>query len=242
MILGAGPRLEEISLAQKANDRRRMMDKVTVQELAGSERDAWDEVQQLLADGSNAYSIVSRDPREADDTLYRLQVSTPSYLGTVAYRTGGILFDHGWIRLLGSGGAGIYGSLTDWNGLRDDSDRTALEGMLVVAYDAAGGFFALDTGRFGQTGHVYYFAPDTLEWESTELAYSGFLNWLAEGDLGLFYQSFRWEGWQEEMSRLGDGKVFAYYPPLWVHEGSGESSSKAPVPVTEAWQAARSSG
>jgi len=36
-------------------------------------------------------------------------------------------------------------------------------------------FFALDTGRFGQTGHVYYFAPDTLEWESTELAYSGFL-------------------------------------------------------------------
>lgn len=48
--------------------------------------------------------------------------------------------------------------------------------------------------RFGQTGHVYYFAPDTLEWESTELAYSGFLNWLAEGDFGLFYQSFRWEG------------------------------------------------
>ncbi len=114
--------------------------------------------------------------------------------------------------------------------------------MLVVAYDAAGGFFALDTGRFRQTGHVYYFAPDTLEGESTELAYSGFLNWLAEGDLGLFYQSFRWEGWQEEMSRLGDGKVFAYYPPLWVHEGGGESNSKAPVPVTEAWQAARSSG
>ncbi|MBB3126240.1 biotin operon repressor [Paenibacillus rhizosphaerae] len=31
------------------------MHKVTVQELAGSERDVWDEVQQLRANGSKGY-------------------------------------------------------------------------------------------------------------------------------------------------------------------------------------------
>ncbi len=107
--------------------------------------------------------------------------------------------------------------------------------MLVVAYDAAGGFFALDTGKFGRSGLIYYFAPDTLEWESTDLQYSGFLAWLAEGDLDLFYQTFRWEGWQADMERLGEGQVFAYYPPLWTAEGGGETSRKSPVSVAEAW-------
>ncbi|ASA26273.1 hypothetical protein B9T62_10575 [Paenibacillus donghaensis] len=37
----------------------------------------------------------------------------------------------------------------------------------------------------------WYYAPDTLEWESAELAYSGFLGWLAEGALKLFYRHRR---------------------------------------------------
>lgn len=109
---------------------------------------------------------------------------------------------------------------------------------MIVAYDAAGGFFGMDMGKYGRTGHVYYFAPDTLEWESTELAYSGFINWLANGDLEQYYQTFRWKGWQNDMGRLQTGQVFAYYPPLWTEEGGGESSSKAPVAVEEAWKAA----
>lgn len=262
----------------------------TVKELVDKENHAWEEVKGILENGKNTYTIVPADPNANAFTLYRLQVSTRAYLGSVAYETGAILFDHGWITLLGSGGAGNYSSLAFWNGLQEresDSDLVemesesglqeveseptvdatkiklainvseskqayevtksmpkrqgtenvpVLEGMLVVAYDAAGGFFALDTGRFGHSGHIYYFAPDTLEWESTELAYSDFLAWLSDGDLGLFYQTFRWEGWQEETIKLLSGQVFAYYPPLWTEEGSGETSHKAPITIREAWQ------
>ncbi|WP_440111468.1 DUF2625 family protein [Paenibacillus sp. QZ-Y1] len=215
------------------------MQTLSVDELVDRENHAWEEVKELLDNGSNPYSHVPAASRKAgEDTLYRLQVSTRSYLGTVAYETGGTLLDHGWITLLGSGGNGIYGSLASWNGFHETLVAQPLKGMLVVAYDAAGGFFALNTGRNDQDGHIYYFAPDTLEWESTELAYSGFINWLANGDLEQFYQTFRWTGWQNDMGELQTGQVYAYYPPLWTQEGGGESSRKAPVTILEAWKAA----
>ncbi|EHS57155.1 DUF2625 domain-containing protein [Paenibacillus sp. Aloe-11] len=211
---------------------------LTVDELVDQDNHAWEEVRNILQEGNNPYRIVSAESESARrDALYRLQASTKSYLGTVAYETGGIMFDHGWITLLGVGGPGIYGSLASWNGLQEPASVSALGGMLIVAYDAAGGFFGLDTGKFGRSGHIYYIAPDALEWESTELAYSGFLSWLAEGDLGLFYQTFRWNGWQADMELLQPGEVFAYYPPLWTQEGGGETSHKSPINVTEAWQA-----
>ncbi|GGF67662.1 hypothetical protein GCM10010912_10820 [Paenibacillus albidus] len=211
---------------------------LSVEELVDVENHAWEEVRELLSQGISTYRTITAEPEAAANTLVRLQVSTKSYLGAIAYETGGIVFEHGWISLLGAGGDGIYGSLTSWNGLSGFEDTPALCGMLIVAYDMAGGFFGLDTGRFGQTGHIYYFAPDTLEWESTELTYSGFIGWLAEGDLNLFYETFRWEGWQDAVGNLQPGQVFSYYPPLWTAEGSGELSSKAPIMVTEVWKAA----
>lgn len=75
-----------------------------------------------------------------------------------------------------------------------------------------------------------------MEWEATELSYSEFMTWLAEGDIELFYETFRWKGWQEDMAQLDKGQVFAYYPPLWTKEGGGEKSRKAPVPIAEAWR------
>ncbi|BFH63375.1 DUF2625 family protein [Paenibacillus azoreducens] len=213
-----------------------------IEELVDTENDSWMEFKEMLEKGKNSYTLVPNEENAGEGTLYRLQVSTKSYLGSVAYRTGGVVFDHGWVTLLGAGGAGIYGSLTSWNGLQENAEVSPLEGMLVVAYDAAGGFFAMDTGRFGCMGYIYYYAPDTLEWESTELAYSDFIAWLADGDLGLFYQTFRWEDWQEKVRQLEAGQVFAYYPPLWSEEGSGESSSKTPIPIKEAWLAAMERG
>lgn len=208
---------------------------LTSAELIDKEHHAWEEIVELLGKGTNPYVILPAEQASAEDTLYRLQVSTKSYLGAVAFEAGGILWDGGWIHLLGSGSPGIFGSLNTWNGLSDNMVVDPLEGMLVVAYDAAGGFFALDTGKFGGSGLIHYFAPDTLEWESTELPYSGFLGWLVEGDLEQFYQTFRWQEWRENTSRLREGEVFAYYPPLWTEEGGGDKSRKAPISIVEAW-------
>ncbi|AZS15900.1 DUF2625 family protein [Paenibacillus lutimineralis] len=213
--------------------------KKPIEELIDAENDSWVELSEMLKDSANTYRIIPAELDTAKETLYALQVSTRSYLGSVAYRTGGILFDEGWITLLGAGRAEICGSLTSWNGLhKNDLEFAPLEGMLVVAYDAAGGFFALDTGRYEGTGLIYYFAPDTLEWESTELAYSGFMAWLADGDLEQFYQTFRWKGWQEQVRQLESDQVLSYYPPLWSEEGDGQNSSKSPISVKEAWLAA----
>lgn len=213
--------------------------KKPIEELIDAENDSWVELSEMLKDSANTYRIIPAELDTAKETLYALQVSTRSYLGSVAYRTGGILFDEGWITLLGAGRAEICGSLTSWNGLhKNDPEFAPLEGMLVVAYDAAGGFFALDIGRYEGTGLIYYFAPDTLEWESTELAYSAFMAWLADGDLEQFYQTFRWKGWQEQVRQLESDQVLSYYPPMWSEEGDGENSSKSPISVKEAWLAA----
>ncbi len=211
------------------------MELLSAEQLIDKENHAWDELMQLFTGGNHTYIILPVDREHSKRTLEQLQVSTRSYLGAIAYETGGILVDHGWIKVLGSGASGIYGSLGSWNGLDEERSVPEVPGMLTVAYDAAGGFFALDGGKFGQTGHIYYFAPDTLEWESTELAYSGFIQWLINGDLQQFYETFRWEGWQQESSQLGAERVFSYYPPLWTKEGSGTASYKSPVPVQEAW-------
>lgn len=212
------------------------MNRLAAEELIDRENHAWGELKELLDQGKNTYTYAPAQPEIGEDALYQLQVSTRSYLGAVAYETQGIVVDHGWITLLGAGGDSVYGSLTRWNGLSTDPCVQALQGMMVAAYDAAGGFFALDTGKFGGTGQIYYFAPDALEWEATELSYSEFMTWLAEGDIELFYETFRWKGWQEDMAQLDKGQVFAYYPPLWTKEGGGEKSRKAPVPIAEAWR------
>lgn len=210
------------------------MHSLTSEELIDRENHAWSEILDILGSSRNTYKILPAKQELAEDTLVRLQVSTKSYLGSIAFETGGIIWDNGWLILLGSGCPEVFGSLSSWNGLKN-SLLEPLDGLLLVAYDAAGGFFALDTGKFGRSGHIYYFAPDCLEWESTDLKYSEFVEWLAQGDLELFYQTFRWEGWREEMKRLAEGQVFAYYPPLWSAEGGGETSQKNPIDVREAW-------
>ncbi|MDT0124252.1 DUF2625 family protein [Paenibacillus sp. RRE4] len=213
------------------------MKHLSADELMDQENHAWPELKALLDQGGNTYTYAPVQPEIGKNTLHQLQVSTRSYIGAVAYETEGMAVDHGWITLLGAGGESVYGSLASWNGLSDEPAVEALPGMMVVAYDVAGGFFALDTGKFNGSGQIYYFAPDALEWEDTELSYSEFMTWLAEGDLQLFYETFRWKGWQEDMAQLDNGQVFAYFPPLWTKEGSGKKSSKSPVHIAEAWKA-----
>ena len=84
-------------------------------------------------------------------------------MGAIAYETGGILIDHGWLRVLGSGHQKLPRSIVEWNLNRSS-------GYLLVADDAVGGFFSINGGALGSDqGLMYYWAPDTLEWESLAL-------------------------------------------------------------------------
>ncbi|MCE5170822.1 DUF2625 domain-containing protein [Paenibacillus profundus] len=196
----------------------------------------WTDIMNLFERGGNDAVILPASSERGQETLQRLQVSEGSYLGSIARYSGGVLINLGWIKLLGSGSELVYGDLLSWNGLGDDTDISPLRGACTIAYDMAGGFFAVNGGLFEEEGHsVYYFAPDTLEWENTELAYSEFLAWLANGDLELYYRTFRWSNWQEDAASMDANQVISYFPPLWSEEGSAETSSRKAVHIEEIW-------
>jgi Protein of unknown function DUF2625 len=144
-----------------------------------------------------------------------VQVTTRSPMGALVYETGGLLIDHGWIRVLGSGHPRLNRSLPAWN----EGKTTAQPGgsFLLVADDVLGGFFALNGGALGpDLGQLYYFAPDRLAWEPLGLSYSDFLNFCFNGDLDKFYEGQRWKNWAADVRRLDGNQGLCFVPFLWL--------------------------
>lgn len=184
------------------------------------------------ADSSANHPFEILAPTEADRArvLLALQVTTRSTMGAVAYDTGGLLIDHGWLRVLGSGHARLPRNIADWNA----QQSTSAAGFLLVADDVLGGFFALNGGGLGDdAGAVYYWAPETLAWESLDIGYSDFLEWASTDRLQVFYGSSRWSGWEADVQALRADQCFNFYPFLWAKEGSVHISSRKAVSVAE---------
>lgn len=159
--------------------------------------------------------------------LLSLQVTTRSTMGAVAYETGGLLIDHGWLRVLGSGHPKLARDIVDWNKGRSS-------GFLLVADDVVGGFFALNGGGLGDdAGAMYYWAPDTLAWEALEIGYSDFLEWASTDRLRAFYADLRWNGWEADMESIGADQCFNFFPFLWTKEGSVQASARKVISVAE---------
>ena len=92
------------------------------------------------------------------EALVAVQVTTRSPIGAIIYETGGLLIDHGWLRVLGSGHPRLPRSLPGWNKGRTRMDRPDLPAYCLIADDVLGGFFALNGGDLpGEPRHVRYF-------------------------------------------------------------------------------------
>jgi Protein of unknown function DUF2625 len=202
-----------------------------------SDDPAWPLVRSWLGEATNDVVVLPGNRGRGEDALYRLQVTTRSPLGAVALETGGILVDHGWLRMLGCGGGAMRASLTTWNAVGGSPEIEPMQGALVVAYDAIGGFFALNGGAFaGEPGHVFYLPPDTLAWETLERGYSEFLQWVLHARLDDFYAGLRWAGWQDELAGASPDDGFSLYPPPFTKEGRPVAgSSRKLVPMPELW-------
>ena len=100
-----------------------------------------------------------------------------------------------------------------------------------------GGFFAINGGYFGQElGKVYYFAPDTLEWENLNMGYSDFISWCISGNVDKFYESFIWKNSEEIILNTKRGQGISFYPVLWSKEGKEiNKTRKKIVPLKELW-------
>ncbi|MDP4147287.1 MAG: DUF2625 family protein [Bacillota bacterium] len=206
----------------------------TIKELLNTEETAWPMIVQWLNEAKVCCELLERNQKHAEGTLVKLQVTTKSTLGSVAYMTGGIWFDCGWFRLLGSGNGKSSVDLLTCNGINDDQAERTINGALIVAIDVLGGIFAINGGAFeGEMGNIFYFAPDTFQWEDLDIGYTDFIHWLTLGKLDEFYSSQRWEGWQQDVAQLKDDEGFGFYPPLWSAEGSVSISKRFVVPIKE---------
>ena len=199
----------------------------SLEELTNTDDPAIDLIRQWVEDAENDCEILPPSD-DRDRVLLATQVTTHSTLGSLAYETGGILIDSGWLRFLGSGHSKLNRNLADWNEGRS-------HGFYLVADDAVGGFFAVNGGAFGEQRDVFYWAPDNLEWESLGLGFTQFFQWALTSSLADFYQDLRWPTWLEDVAELPGDRCFNFYPFLWTNEGSVEGSDRRPVPVAEAF-------
>ena len=200
-----------------------------------SDEDAWPDVVGWTEASAHDVEVVPARREDGERTLLSLQVTTRSVLGATAYHAAVVRVDHGWVRLLGAGSPDIAVSLAD---PLAGGEAPPFEHALLIAYDAVGGFFAVNGGGLpGEPGHVLYLQPDDLTWLSFERGHEDWLRWLLDADLGEFYDGVRWPGWETDAAALPDGRTAFFSPPLFLKPDDGKRH-RGTVPVSEAWHLA----
>ncbi len=200
----------------------------------------WEVFQDWMNNSQNSVEILPATQEAKESTLIDMQVSTRSLFGSIIYKTGGILIDSGWIRILGSGCERLPRSVADWN-------RDCLKiGMFEMPYhlmadDITGGFFAYDAGGLGNRGSMFYFSPTILQWEDLELTYPEFVHWLMNGmNIDDFYEGMRWDDWQQDLAKLPGDRAMLYLPFLFsvsAQQANGKDIfERKSVPVKELFE------
>jgi hypothetical protein len=187
-----------------------------------------------LTKAKNDIRVLPADPAAGGNVLYRLQVTARSSASGTILSGGGLLVDHGWLRVFGAGAPDLPDMATA-SGFPDapGDEQPVLPG-LFLAIDVLGGQFAVDSGQLTRApGEVCYWAPDSLEWTAYGMGQGDFLSWLCNGDLDGFYQDYRWPGWVQETEELPLDKGFIFYPPPFAEEFDLATASRAVVPVAE---------
>lgn len=133
-------------------------------------------------------------------------------------RCGGIIIDN-WIRLYGCGELNVV----DKNERHNNSKNVDI----LIGEDVLGGLFGI------KNGIVCYFAPDTSSWESLNIYYTQFINWLInDPNASLFYKSFRWSTWKEDCKTLNLTEGYHFYPLLQSNYDMEKRDRKI-VPIDE---------
>ena len=193
----------------------------SLDELIDKKDPAWPLVHQWIDSAKNKVEVLECDSAAAKNALFNTQVSTYSTLGAVIYNSGGIMVDHGWLRILGAGSARLNRSVSEWNKGKTIQEYGDKPAYLLVADDAVGGFFAINYGAFGQDlKNVYYLAPNSLNWEPLGLGYTEFIRFCFDSDLSKFYKGLRWSTWDQFIANLDGSKSYSFRPYLWSEEGT----------------------
>ena len=207
----------------------------TLDELIDLDDPGWPIVEEWITNAKNPVEVLPTDRAAAEKALLEVQVTTRSPMGALIYESGGLLVEHGWLRVLGSGCDRLPRSIPSWNEEARSATEGLPSGLLLIADDVLGGLFALNGGAFDTApGGVLYFAPDSLSWDDLEVGYSDFLVWALSGDLGSFWQGLRWSGWEEDVRSLVGDQAFSIWPPLCADPDLDiDQRSREAVPLTD---------
>lgn len=206
----------------------------TLEQLLDKTGTVWPVIQEWLKNATNPLEVLPASEPARSEALVAAQVTTRSPVGAIIFETGGLLIDNGWVRVLGSGHPRLPRSLPQWNLERPTGRVRERPPFILIADDVVGGFFALNNGAFSSApGTVHYFAPDILTWQSMDIGYPAFLQWLLIGDIAGFFADSRWEGWEEEVSTLGGDNGFLISPLLSVEGPPVDARHRNVVPVAE---------
>ena len=210
----------------------------TLDELINTDDPGWSVIQKWLGQATNKVEVLPCDRKTADEALLNAQLNTRSLMGAIVYETGGILIDNGWIRILGAGCERMKRSLPRWNKGKTFSEYGEIPPYMLIADDAAGGLFAINGGFLGKDlGQIYYFAPDTLEWEPLDINYSDFLMFCFGSDLNRFYANLRWKDWEKDLETLDPDYGYIFHPYLWTEQGKGiDAVSRRVAPMQEIYE------
>lgn len=209
-------------------------------ELTAVEDPAWPHLAEMIAGSPVDVQVLPADLAECAATLLQLQVTTRSWLGAVTMSTGGLVADHGWLRIYGGSRApsGLPGLAQVNEFPAQPAPDWQPPGGLVIAHDVLGGAYALNLAGpadWRRPGEMVYFAPDSMTWQPLEMGHGAWLSWILSGGLEQFYQDLRWPGWEAESAALTPGQGISVVPFLWSAEAHQDpaATSRRPVPMRE---------
>lgn len=186
------------------------------------------ELGDLLLNGKNRVEIVPPDEPCAAINAEYYQADSSTNFGLLINGCGGVVAN-GVVRLLGSSRDPEYRDINMFN------IKFGSAGAVILGDDIFGGVFALNTGLFSaKPGSIMYFAPDTLEWEDTELQLLGFFAWLKDGDMAGFYGQFSEEEYEKLRAMNAEfNKVLHILPPQWSAEFKTEKHDVRAIDIYE---------
>ncbi|MDO4259905.1 MAG: DUF2625 family protein [Actinomycetaceae bacterium] len=190
----------------------------------------WDELVEEVSRSTNNARILPLSHNRGPELAASIHVSEKSTLGSMIMNCGGILVDHGWLRLL-AGGTDLLPDVIAASGGGTPTSH------IIVGHDILGGLFAIDGGGLGiNSGEVCYFAPDSLEWEGLNIGHTSFIYWALSGpNYHKFYSSWRWEGWEKEIQEFPLDRGIFVFPFLCSVGGTPdwETLTRKDVPISE---------
>jgi hypothetical protein len=209
-----------------------------VNDLIKNDDSAWNSIKLLIDSAMNKVIVLPSDIQQARNAIYTLQMPAKTPIGTIVFKTGGLLINNGWIRILGSGSNELNRTLAAWNKGKTVQEIASEHSFLLIADDVIGGFFAINGGALGKDiNKVYYLSPDNLVWEPLKMNYVDFLLFCFNGDLDYFYKDLMWGTFKKDISKVNGNNVFNFMPPLWSTEGKNiEKNERSVIPVNEQYE------